>query len=287
MRQAIAPKQDSLPIARHGRDDSIAGMSEHDHRSTAPAQRVEGSARATDGPRGSLLNRMRSRLDDAQPVQRLAALSASVNAGAVAQLARWRLTAQDTWEGIDPENRGTSKTSPSGIRPVGTIHEDTDNSYTEPSESSGTYKDWRKVVRPEEQVDHFPPNAAYTGTKFANISYGDRPAFPIRNRDGHRPAQGEPYGFGGHVSTTNSTFVQKGFTPELNQHMKKGDFFSAMKKDMIDKSNVALHQHKRRDAFNDLLQPGVEWAYKQGMIDEMEYFTLLSQLKEFELYPNG
>src|SRR3569623_2624848 len=262
-------------------------MPDHDHRGTAPATRADPAARAVDGPSGNHLGALRAQRDGALPVQRLAALTTTTNAGAVAQRARWRLTAQDTWEGIDPENRGTPKTSPSGTRPVGTIHEDTDNSYTEPSESSGSYKDWSAVVRPEEQVDHFPPNADYKGTQYESASYGDRPAFPIRNREGHRPAQGEQYGFGGHVSTTNSTFVQKGFTPELNQHMKKGDFFSAMKKDKIDKSNVALHQHKRRDAFNDLLPPGVEWAYKQGMIDEMEYFTLLSQLKEFELYPNG
>ncbi|MES2043841.1 MAG: hypothetical protein V4475_08175 [Pseudomonadota bacterium] len=262
-------------------------MAEHGHRSTGPATRADRLARAAPGPNVGRLDAVRAQLGGAGPVQRLAVLSTSANAGAVAQLARWRLTAQDTWVGIDPENRGTPKTSASGTRPVGTIHEDTDDSFTEPNAFSGTYKDWRKVVRPDEQVDHYPPNAAYTGTKFANISYGDRPAFPIRNREGHRPAQGEPYGFGGHVSTTNSTFVQKGFTPELNQHLKKGDFFSAMHKDMIDKSNVALHQHKSRAAFNSLLQPGVEYAYKQGMITEMEYLKLLSQLHEFELYPNG
>lgn len=230
---------------------------------------------------------MRAGLDGAGPVQRLAALSTSANAGAVAQLARWRLTAQDTWEGIDPENLGTSKTGASGTRPIGTVHEDTTDKYTEPSESSGTYKDWRHVVRPDEQVDHFPPNAAYKGTKYESASYGDRPAFPIRNREGHRPAQGEQYGFGGHVSTTNSTFVQKGFTPQLHDHMKKGDYYGAMRLDLIDKSNVALAQHGSRGAFNELLKPGIEQAFSNGWIDDGEYFKLLSLLKEFELYPKG
>jgi len=262
-------------------------MPDHDHRGTAPATRADPAARAVDGPSGVHLGAMRAQLDGAQPVQRLAALTTTTNAGAVAQRARWRLTAQDTWEGIDPENRGTPKTSPSGTRPVGTIHEDTDNSYTEPSESSGSYKDWREVVRPEEQVDHFPPNAAYKGTKYESASYGDRPAFPIRNREGHRPAQGEQYGYGGHVSTTNSTFVQKGFTPQLNEHMKNDDFYGAMRLDLIDKSNVALSQYRSRAAFNDLLKPGITKAYENKWIDEGEYFKLLSLLQEFELYPKG
>lgn len=262
-------------------------MAEHDHRGTAPATRADRVARTAGGPNVGRLDAVRAQLDGADPVQRLAVLSTSANAGAVAQLARWRLTAQDTWVGIDPENRGTPKTSASGTRPVGTIHEDTDDSFTEPNAFSGTYKDWRKVVRPEEQVDHFPPNAAYTGTKYAKIPATDRPAFPIRNREGHRPAEGEQYGFGGHVSTTNSTFVQKGFTPELNEHLKKGDFFSAMHKDIIDKSNVALYHHKSRAAFNSLLQPGIEYAFREGMINEIQYQTLLMQLQEFEERPYG
>jgi hypothetical protein len=262
-------------------------MAEHQQHRAVPAPRADRAARAAGGPNGARLERVHARLDGAAPVQRLAALAASANAGAVAQLARWKLTAQDSWEGIDPENRGTTKTAASGTRPIGTIHEDTTDKYTEPSESSGTYKDWRLVVRPEEQVDHFPPNAAYKGTKYESASYGDRPAFPIRNREGHRPAQGEEYGYGGHVSTTNSTFVQKGYTPQLHDHLKKGDYYSALRLELADKSNVAYAQYGSKAAFNELLKPGIEQAYSNQWISESEYFKLLSQLKEYELYPNG
>lgn len=216
-----------------------------------------------------------------------------VKKGQVAQLARWRLVAQDQWTGIDPENYGQSNTTASGTHPVGTIWEDTDNSTTQPTPfggsalASGSYGDWRKVVRPEEQVDHFPPNASYKGTPFENIPYAHRPAFPIRNREGHRPAQGEEYGFGGHVSTTNSTFVQKGYTPDLNSMMKKGDFFGALKKELSDKANVALYQYGNRAAFNELLKPGLQLSYERQLITEKEYFHLLSMLEEFKLYPKG
>jgi hypothetical protein len=211
----------------------------------------------------------------------------------VVQLARWQLVSQDTWTGIDPQNLGSSKTHPSGTHPIGSIIEDTSGVVINPTSPnghnlpSGSYGDWRKVARSDEQVDHFPPNASYKGTQYANVPYSHRPAFPIRNREGHRPAEGEEYGYGGHVSTTNSTFVQKGYTPDLNKMMKTGDFFGAMKQELIDKSNVALYQYGDRSVFNELLKPAIKLSYEYGWITQYGYFYLLSMLERFKETPNG
>lgn len=257
----------------------------------SPASQLENSAPALKlaGTVNSAVQQLLA-LQQASPKTKPAQL---VKAGQVVQLARWKLVAQDQWTGIDPDNYGQTNTTPSGTHPAGTVWEDTNGNTTPPTAfggsqlASGSYGDWRKVVRPEEQVDHFPPNASYKGTPFESIPYAHRPAFPIRNREGHRPAQGEEYGYGGHVSTTNSTFVQKGYTPDLNDMMKKGDFFGALKKELADKSNVALYQYGSRAAFNELLKPGLQLAFERKLITEQEYFHLLSMLEEFKLYPKG
>lgn len=211
----------------------------------------------------------------------------------VIQLARWKLISKDNWTGIDSENVGKTLVFSSDSHPIGSIIEDTTNTVINPispggtSLPSGSYGDWRKVARKEEQVDHFPPNAAYEGTQYANVPYTRRPAFPIRNREGHRPAAGEEYGFGGHVSTTNSTFVQRGYTPDLNTMMRAGNFFGAMKKELTDKSNVALYNHGDRSAFNELLKPGISLSFQNGWITENEYLYLLSMLEHFKERPKG
>ena len=217
----------------------------------------------------------------------------SAKSSAPIQLARWRLDAPNTWTGIDPENQGQTTVHPSGTHPLGSIYEDTSNVIINPTAPgghalpSGSYGDWRKVARSDEQVDHFPPNAAYAGTPYAHIHPNHRPAFPIRNREGHRPAKGEEYGYGGHVSTTNSTFVQKGYTPDLRAMMMVGNYFGAMEKELDDKANVAFHQYGSRAAFNDLLRPAIRLAYQNGSINEEQYYHLLEKLHRYAERPKG
>ena len=211
----------------------------------------------------------------------------------VFQLARWKLTSKDQWMGIDPENLGQSKIHDSGDSPLGSVVEDTTGAVITPTSPggynlpTGSYGDWRKVARKDEQVDHFPPNAAYKGTIYESTDAARRPAFPIRNREGHRPPKGEKYGYGGHVSTTNSTFIQKGYTPDLNEMMKNKDYFGALKKELSDKSNVALYQYGNRAVFNELLKPGIDLALANGWISEIQQEYLYTMLQGYVDYPRG
>lgn len=129
------------------------------------------------------------------------------------------------------------------------------------------------------EVDHFPPNAAYSGTQFENsLSYDDRPAFPLPKYL-HRFKKGGG-GMGGHASTTGLTYVSKIWTPQLKSHMNAGDFFGAMKQDIIDKKNVALFatDGRNRHLFDKLMVPGVKLVYELDMISETQYYDILNQL---------
>jgi hypothetical protein len=152
-----------------------------------------------------------------------------------------------------------------------------------------TDDDFRKVAKvltvagvdcTEVDVDHFPPNSAYTGTQYENmLNYGARPAFPLP-KVLHRFAKGDG-GMGGHVSTTGNTAVSQGWTPMLREAMSAGNFYEAMKKDVIDKQNVALSAgatknfapHNRR-LFNLLMMPAVDLALRKGMITQSQYYDL-------------
>lgn len=132
------------------------------------------------------------------------------------------------------------------------------------------------------EVDHFPPNASYTGTAFDRmLAYGARPAFPLPKYL-HRFHTGGG-GMGGHASTTGSTFVAKVWTPQLKAKMASGDFHGAMKQDIIDKKNVALGatMGKDRALFNRLMKPAVDLAYRQGLFAETAYYDLLNDLGEW------
>jgi hypothetical protein len=132
------------------------------------------------------------------------------------------------------------------------------------------------------EVDHFPPNASYTGTTYDRIlAYGARPAFPLPKYL-HRFHRGEG-GMGGHITTTGSTDVAKSWTPQLRAQMAAGDFHGAMKQDIVDKQNVALATTagQDRNLFNGLLRPGVDLAYSQGLINEAQYYDLLNDLGGF------
>lgn len=129
------------------------------------------------------------------------------------------------------------------------------------------------------EIDHFPPNASYTGTRYDGmLTYAARPAFPLPKYL-HRFRTGGG-GMGGHASTTGKTFVSKGWTPQLSAKMAADDFHGAMKQDIIDKKNVALGATMGRDRnlFNRLMQPAVELAYRQGLFGETEYYDLLNDL---------
>ena len=132
------------------------------------------------------------------------------------------------------------------------------------------------------EVDHFPPNAAYSGSAFdRRLPYAARPSFPLPKYL-HRFHTGGG-GMGGHASTTGSTFVAKGWTPQLKAKMTAGNFYGAMKQDIIDKKNVALHATNSadRNLFNHLMVPAVQLVHSLGMISEAEFYDLLNDLGFF------
>ncbi len=124
------------------------------------------------------------------------------------------------------------------------------------------------------EVDHFPPNASYTGTLYdSRVSYGGRPAFPLPKYL-HRYKKGDG-GMGGHASTTGSTFVQVGWTGELTMLMAAGKYFEAMRQDIFDKQNVAYYASGNRHLFDELMAPAVKLAVHLGLITETEGYSLL------------
>ena len=64
---------------------------------------------------------------------------------------------------------------------------------------------------------------------------------------------------------------------QLRGQMLAGDFYGAMKQDIIDKQNVALFatEGKNRSLFNNLLKVGVQLARELGMIAEEQYWDLM------------
>jgi hypothetical protein len=134
----------------------------------------------------------------------------------------------------------------------------------------------------EVEIDHFPPNAAYTGSSFdKQLPYAARPSLPLP-KFLHRFHSGGG-GMGGHASTTGSTFVAKRWTPELKTQMVAGNFHGAMKQDIIDKKNVALSATYGADRklFNALMLPAVQLVHKLDMISEAEFYDLLNDLGVF------
>jgi hypothetical protein len=132
------------------------------------------------------------------------------------------------------------------------------------------------------EIDHFPPNAAYSGSAFdKRLPYNARPSLPLPKYLHRYHAGGG--GMGGHASTTGSTFVAKRWTPELRAKMAAGNFHGAMKQDIIDKKNLALYATDGQDRklFNILMLPAVQLVHGFGMITEMEYYDLLNDLGYF------
>lgn len=124
------------------------------------------------------------------------------------------------------------------------------------------------------EVDHFPPNAAYTGTTYERkLSYGARPAFPLPKYL-HRFHRGGG-GMGYHASTTGRTFVQAGWTGELKGHMSGGGFYDAMRQDIVDKQNVAFAACGNRHLFDKLMRPGVELAVVRGLLSQSEAYAII------------
>jgi|GEM_PF-4781011 len=283
----FASKTRETHPASNSRSVAPASMTDHSDRGVQLRQLSQlvqkGAQRRLSGPLQQ----------NAQAIQRQLKSPSVSESADVMQLARWRLESANSWIGIDPENIGTPMASPSGNYAIGTVFNDSNNEYLEPQNVDGThyptgsYGYWRKMAGQDEQVDHFPPNAAYTGSAYAAIAPAHRPAFPIRNREGHRPAKGEQYGYGGHVSTTNSSFVQKGFTPALKSSMQGNDYYSAMRQDIIDKSNVALANYGNRGNFNELLTPAINLALQYGWITPEQHAELIGLLAHYEERPKG
>jgi hypothetical protein len=129
------------------------------------------------------------------------------------------------------------------------------------------------------EVDHFPPNASYTGSAYDTmLPYGARPAFPLPKYV-HRFHSGGG-GMGGHASTTGSTFVSAVWTGEVRNMMQAGNFYGAMKYDIIDKKNLALFytNGQNRNLFNGVLRPAVDLARSVALIDDAQYYDLLNDL---------
>ena len=132
------------------------------------------------------------------------------------------------------------------------------------------------------EVDHFPPNASYTGSAFDGmLPYGARPAFPLPKYI-HRFHSGGG-GMGGHASTTGSTSVSAFWTGEVRARMQAGDYWGAMKYDIIDKKNLALFYTNGRDRnlFDGILRPAVELARALGLVSDTQYYDLLMDLGGF------
>ncbi len=137
----------------------------------------------------------------------------------------------------------------------------------------GSYNSYKKQYSGRKyQIDHFPPNSAYKGTPYEKrLSYGQRPAFPLSVRR-HQFKKGRG-GFGLHASSTGNTFVSKRYNAKLRLMMQRGDFFGAMKTDLIDKLNV-IRGSKRENTYKRHLYRGVKYARKQGLIDETQQYDL-------------
>jgi hypothetical protein len=88
---------------------------------------------------------------------------------------------------------------------------------------------------------------------------------------------------GGHASTTGSTSVSAMWTGEVRTRMQAGDYYGAMKYDIIDKKNLALFYTNGRDRnwFNGILRPAVELARELTLVDETQYYDLLMDLGGF------
>jgi hypothetical protein len=85
---------------------------------------------------------------------------------------------------------------------------------------------------------------------------------------------------GGHVTSTGSTFVAKTWTPQLGAKTSSGNFYAAMKQDIVDKQNVALSATSAKDPkpFNKLLVPAVGLVHSLRMVSDAEYYDLLNDL---------
>ena len=128
------------------------------------------------------------------------------------------------------------------------------------------------------EIDHFPPNAAYTGSPFNRLPFNARPAFPLPKYIHRFHAGGG--GMGGHASTTGSTFVSARWTGEIRNMMQAGNFHGAMKYDIIDKKNLALFYTNgtNRNLFNGILKPAVDLARELTLVNETQYYDLLNDL---------
>ncbi|MBP0466714.1 hypothetical protein J5Y09_22490 [Roseomonas sp. PWR1] len=133
------------------------------------------------------------------------------------------------------------------------------------------------------EIDHFPPDSTYAGA-FANVAYEMKPAFPLIYPL-HQPSSGQSYG-GGYATSSKSSNLAKEYRSILTGNMQGGDFYAALKQDLIDKMNLSLHATSsnksgmagQRTLFNNLLRPAVDLARHNGWISEMQHFELLSML---------
>lgn len=139
--------------------------------------------------------------------------------------------------------------------------------------TKGSYNSYkRKYSGTKYQIDHFPPNSSYKGTPYEKqLSYGQRPAFPLSTRR-HQFQRGRG-GFGSHASSTGNTFVSKRWNAQLRNEMMKGNFYGAMKMDLVDKLNT-IRGSKRIGIYKKHLLRGVKYARRQKLITKAQQHDL-------------
>ncbi len=137
------------------------------------------------------------------------------------------------------------------------------------------------------EIDHFPPDSTYSGP-FSHVEYAMKPAFPLIVPL-HQPSSGHSYS-GGYATSSKSSNLAKEYRSILSSDMQAGDFFAAMRQDLIDKMNLALHattsnkggMASQRGLFNALLRPAVMLAWQQGWITQRQCEELLGLLYSFQ-----
>ncbi len=73
---------------------------------------------------------------------------------------------------------------------------------------------------------------------------------------------------GGVASSTGSGAVAQAWNGGLQNLMQRGEYASAMAKDIIDKQNIAFQAHGDRHAFDAELARGVQFALDQGLLND-------------------
>lgn len=133
------------------------------------------------------------------------------------------------------------------------------------------------------EIDHFPPDSTYGGA-LAHVPYEMKPAFPLIYPL-HQPSSGRSYS-GGYATSSKSSHLAKEYRSILGGSIGGGDFFTAMRQDLVDKINLAYHATSswtssmsgQRHLFDNLLRPAVMLAWQNGWVTQQQAEELLGLL---------